>query len=313
MARSIDAAQATADSVVSPGRQTSMLGIRRREAVCSTGWWVGPSSPRPIESWVNHEDLAHLHQRRHAQGVAGVFAEHQEGGGVGDQAAVQRRAVGDGGHAEFAHAVINIVAAGAAGRPGAGPQGEVGAGQVGRAAEQFGQPGAKASMAVLAGLAGGDGLGLFGDLASDGIPAWAASRRAGSPPCGGEFGGQFGELGGVGGEAGVPSASKAAPLGAGVPGFVNVGRGSRRAVVPADVGAGGGDLGGTQRGAVDVVAVLLVGAPAPMMVLQQISVGRAGLGLGGLQGGLDGDRVVAVDVAGPRASRRLRSASGCRR
>ena len=49
----MEAAQATADSVVSQGRQTSMLGIRRRLAVCSTGWWVGPSSPRPMESWVN--------------------------------------------------------------------------------------------------------------------------------------------------------------------------------------------------------------------------------------------------------------------
>ena len=29
-----------------------MLGIRRSVAVCSTGWWVGPSSPRPIESCV---------------------------------------------------------------------------------------------------------------------------------------------------------------------------------------------------------------------------------------------------------------------
>jgi hypothetical protein len=40
-------------STVSQGRQTSMLGIMRSVAVCSTGWWVGPSSPRPIESWVN--------------------------------------------------------------------------------------------------------------------------------------------------------------------------------------------------------------------------------------------------------------------
>ena len=51
--RSIAFAHATADSVVSQGRHTSMLGIRRSVAVCSTGWWVGPSSPRPIESWVN--------------------------------------------------------------------------------------------------------------------------------------------------------------------------------------------------------------------------------------------------------------------
>ena len=29
-----------------------MLGMARKDARCSTGWWVGPSSPRPIESWV---------------------------------------------------------------------------------------------------------------------------------------------------------------------------------------------------------------------------------------------------------------------
>ena len=27
-------------------------GMARREARCSIGWWVGPSSPRPTESWV---------------------------------------------------------------------------------------------------------------------------------------------------------------------------------------------------------------------------------------------------------------------
>jgi hypothetical protein len=27
-------------------------GIARSPASCSIGWWVGPSSPSPIESWV---------------------------------------------------------------------------------------------------------------------------------------------------------------------------------------------------------------------------------------------------------------------
>ena len=45
-------AQATAVSTASQGRQTVMFGIRRRLARCSTGWCVGPSSPRPMESWV---------------------------------------------------------------------------------------------------------------------------------------------------------------------------------------------------------------------------------------------------------------------
>ena len=29
-----------------------MPGIARSDRICSTGWWVGPSSPTPIESWV---------------------------------------------------------------------------------------------------------------------------------------------------------------------------------------------------------------------------------------------------------------------
>ena len=34
------------------GRTTYMFGMARRCASCSIGWCVGPSSPRPIESWV---------------------------------------------------------------------------------------------------------------------------------------------------------------------------------------------------------------------------------------------------------------------
>ena len=44
--------QAAATSLASPGRTTSRPGMARSEASCSTGWWVGPSSPRPIESCV---------------------------------------------------------------------------------------------------------------------------------------------------------------------------------------------------------------------------------------------------------------------
>ena len=34
------------------GRITVRLGTALRLGSCSIGWWVGPSSPRPIESWV---------------------------------------------------------------------------------------------------------------------------------------------------------------------------------------------------------------------------------------------------------------------
>ena len=56
-------------------------------------------------------DRVDFHQRRHAQGVAFVFAEHQESRAEGFHAAVQGEAVHDGAHAELAHAVVNVVAA----------------------------------------------------------------------------------------------------------------------------------------------------------------------------------------------------------
>ncbi len=43
---------ASATSLASPGRIVIRAGIARSDAICSIGWWVGPSSPTPIESWV---------------------------------------------------------------------------------------------------------------------------------------------------------------------------------------------------------------------------------------------------------------------
>ena len=43
---------ANAVSFASAGRIMFSLGIARSAARCSMGWCVGPSSPRPIESWV---------------------------------------------------------------------------------------------------------------------------------------------------------------------------------------------------------------------------------------------------------------------
>ncbi|CAM3924848.1 hypothetical protein ISCU110981_19905 [Isoptericola cucumis] len=44
--------QAQAVSFASAGRTMSRFGMARSAARCSTGWWVGPSSPRPMESCV---------------------------------------------------------------------------------------------------------------------------------------------------------------------------------------------------------------------------------------------------------------------
>ena len=39
-------------SIKSAGLKTFKFGIDLRLVNCSIGWWVGPSSPKPIESWV---------------------------------------------------------------------------------------------------------------------------------------------------------------------------------------------------------------------------------------------------------------------
>ena len=40
-------------SLASAGLNTIRLGIALSMERCSTGWWVGPSSPTPMLSWVN--------------------------------------------------------------------------------------------------------------------------------------------------------------------------------------------------------------------------------------------------------------------
>jgi hypothetical protein len=50
--RAIASRQAAAVSLASAGRIVTRLGIARRPARCSIGWWVGPSSPSATESWV---------------------------------------------------------------------------------------------------------------------------------------------------------------------------------------------------------------------------------------------------------------------
>ena len=45
-----DTSGVTAVSTASHGRHSDKPGIRRKLATCSTGEWVGPSSPRPMES-----------------------------------------------------------------------------------------------------------------------------------------------------------------------------------------------------------------------------------------------------------------------
>ena len=138
--RSIATRQATADSTASQGRQTPMRGISRRVAVCSTGWWVGPSLADADRVVGEHEDVRRLHESGHAERVPLVLREHQEGRDVGAEAPVQRDAVGHARHRELAHAVVDVVARGVVvDDDRALPQGQVRAREVGRAADELGE------------------------------------------------------------------------------------------------------------------------------------------------------------------------------
>ena len=97
-----------------------------------------------------NEDAAQADQRRHAQGVARVVGEHEERAAVRNEPAVRSEAVHDGGHAELAHAVKEIVAArvGRRQRLRELVQRVVRAREIGGAAESSGSAGANASSAT---------------------------------------------------------------------------------------------------------------------------------------------------------------------
>ena len=42
-------------STASAGRKTVRLGMTRSASSCSMGWWVGPSSPVKMVSWVKRK------------------------------------------------------------------------------------------------------------------------------------------------------------------------------------------------------------------------------------------------------------------
>ena len=102
--------QASSVSTASAGRNTSRFGMARSAARCSTGWCVGPSSPRPMESWVITWMTRMPHQGRKADRRPAVIGEGEEGAAIGNEAAMQREAVHRGRHAVLADAVMDVVA-----------------------------------------------------------------------------------------------------------------------------------------------------------------------------------------------------------
>ncbi len=206
------------------------------------------------------EDRVDLHQRGHAHRVARIFHEHQEGRAIGLEAAVQGHAIHDRRHAELAHAVVDVVAAGVlwAHALGAGPEREIGASQVGGAAEQFRQQRSQAIERVLRGLAGGDLLGLGIDRLDErpGLGVEILGQLAGHAAL---------ELGGLGRERGLVSGEPVVPillvLGAallGVPGRGNGFGNLERRRRPAERLAGQGDLVIAECRAVTFLLALLV-------------------------------------------------------
>src|SRR5260370_38413324 len=86
------------------------------------------------------EDRAQPHERGEPEAVARIIGEDEEGAAERDIAAMESDAVDDGGHAELAHAVMQEVAALAAGdRAARLPVREVRSSEAGGAAEPLSQ------------------------------------------------------------------------------------------------------------------------------------------------------------------------------
>ncbi|MNV15823.1 hypothetical protein D3C71_1065620 [compost metagenome] len=260
-----------------------------------------------------HVDHALLHQRGHADGVAAVVAEREEGAAVGDEATVQRHAVHDGGHAEFAHTVVDVAATDLVAIRGFGLDhvalhvkaqvgralgvGEVGAGQVGATAQQFGQGGGEGFQRQLAGFAAGHGLalgvcghhGVHGHLRKVGGQVALHAAR--------ELGGQLGEGLAVGGKTVVPGGFSGSACGLGVPARVHVFGDHEGLAAPAQGFARELDFFCAQGLAVGLGGVGAVGAALADVRLAHDEGGALGLLLGFFDGGGHLVSIVAVDGA----------------
>ncbi|CAI1167777.1 Uncharacterised protein [Serratia liquefaciens] len=210
---------------------------------------------------------------------------------------MQRDAVGDGGHAELAHAVVDVVTRRVnVQRFRAGPHGQVAWRQVSGAAEELRQHLAEGFQRVLRGLAAGD-VGRVGlQLLDEGFGVGFPVGRQFAVHAAFELGSQFREGLGVGGELVVPGRFFRLAGFFGIPLGIDVLRDFEGGVFPAQGFAGGGHFGGAQRSTVHVVGTGLVrGAETNHGFAHQ--QGRLVSDLAGFfNRGLDGIRVVAVHV-----------------
>ena len=216
---------------------------------------------------------------------------------------MQRHAVHDGGHAELAHAVVQVVAtlAGAQAlrrhRHAARPVRQIGAGQVGRATEQLGQRRREGGDRFLAGLAAGDDGGALGGFCHRTLGQRGEAFRQIAGQAALQLGGQAGMRGGIGGKVALPLLAGGLALLARIPGGAHVFGNLEGAVRPAQRRLGGSDLGCAQRRAVAVVGTGLVRRAEADRGAAADQRRTGGLGLGLRNGGIERGAVMPVDAA----------------
>ena len=211
------------------------------------------------------QDAPDPHQRRHAQRVAGVVGEHQEGAAVGNEAAVQRQAVQDRSHGKFAYAEIEVVTGRLFGVEDcrAAVQGVIGACQVRRSADQFGQVRRERLQRPQRRLSRGHVTGFSGNFPDRGIGEIAPVPGKPALHSALELLRQVGPLLGVGIEALLPLRLQRLASGPGIPRVAQFIRHDERLVLPADLRSSRRDLVRPQRRPVGIRRALLVGgAPA---------------------------------------------------
>src|ERR1700747_891387 len=84
-----------------------MFGMARKPASCSTGWCVGPSSPKPIEPGVKIKMGGSLHRRGEPHARLHIVAEIEEGRAKRAQPR-HVHAIDDRAHAVFAHPEMQV-------------------------------------------------------------------------------------------------------------------------------------------------------------------------------------------------------------
>jgi len=239
-----------------------------------------------------------LHQGSHARGVARVVGEHQERAAVGYEAAVQRDAVHDRGHAELAHAVVQVVAGHLARRDRlvALEVGVVRPGEVRGPAKQFWQRGTEHVKDLLRRDARGNCSWLLDRGVNELLQLLAPAGRQLAAHAALEFGREFRVGLRIGGYTVAPRLLRGGAGISSVPGLPHLGRNHERLVRPVDVLARCRHFRVAERSSMHAVRARLVGRAPADDGLAADQRWLLAFGLCGLNGPLDGDRIVSIHV-----------------